>query len=69
MKPYKITYLHNNALHTMFLFGLSKQSMRASVTKHWNEQLVFDAKIIRIDEVSEECLWRLWENEHHEDMV
>ena len=63
MKPYKITYLHNNALHTMFLFGLSKQSMRASVTKHWNEHLVFDAKIIRIDEVSEEELWRQYDNQ------
>jgi hypothetical protein len=63
MKPYKITYLHNNALHTMFLFGLSKQSMRASVTKHWNEHLVFDAKIIRIDEVPEEELWRQYDNQ------
>lgn len=62
MRAYKITYLHNNALHTMFLFGLSKQSMRASVTKHWNEHLVFDAKIIRIDEVSEEDLWRQYVN-------
>ena len=61
MKPYKITYLHNNALHTMFLFGLSKQNIRTSVTKHWNEHLVFDAKIIRIDEVSEEDLWREYE--------
>lgn len=66
MKPYKITYLHNSALHSMFLYGVSKQSMRASVTKHWNEQLVFDAKIVRIDEVSEEELWRHWENEHRE---
>ena len=62
MRAYKITYLHNNALHTMFLFELSKQSMRASVTKHWNEHLVFDAKIIRIDEVSEEDLWRQYVN-------
>lgn len=70
MKPYKITYLHNNALHSMFLFGLSKQSMRVSVTKHWNEHLVFDAKIIRIDGVSEEELWRHCENENtHENMV
>lgn len=69
MKSYKITFLHNNALHTMFLYGASKQSMRASVTKHWNEHLVFDAKIIRIDEVSEEELWSFWENEHHENVV
>ena len=62
MKPYKITYLHNNTLHSMFLYGLSKQSMRASVTKHWNEQLVFDAKIVRIDEASEEELWREYDN-------
>ena len=46
----------------MFLYGVSKQSMRASVTKHWNEQLVFDAEIIHIDEVSEEELWRQYDN-------
>ena len=63
MKPYKITFLHNGTLHTMFLYGVSKQSTRASVTKHWNEHLVFDAKIIRIDEVSEEDLWRFWDGE------
>ena len=62
MKPYKITFLHNNALHTMFLYGLSKQNLRASVTKHWSEHLVFDAKIIHIDEVSEEELWRQYDN-------
>lgn len=62
MKPYKITYLHNSALHSMFLYGLSKQGMRASVTKHWNENLVFDAKIVRIEEVPEEELWRQYDN-------
>lgn len=63
MRAYKITYLHNSALHSMFLYGLSKQNMKASVTKHWNEHLVFDAKIIRIDEVSEEELWRQYDNQ------
>ena len=53
----------------MYLYGLSKHSLRNSIVKHWNENLVFNAKIVCIDEVSEECLWRLWENEHHEDMV
>lgn len=69
MKPYKITYLHNNTLHSMFLYGLSKQSMRASVTKHWNEQLVFDAKILLIEDTSEEDLLCFWEKETHENMV
>lgn len=64
MRAYKITYLHNNTLHSMFLYGLSKQNMRVSVTKHWNENLVFDAKIVRIEDVPEEELWRFWENEN-----
>lgn len=69
MKPYRVVYLHEGKIHTMYLYGLSKHNLRNSIVKHWNENLVFDAKIIRINEVSEEELWRHWENEHRENMV
>lgn len=63
MKPYRVVYLHEGKIHTMYLYGLSKHSLRNSIVKHWNESLVFDVKVLRIEDTSEEELWREYEME------
>lgn len=50
-------------MHTMYLYGLSKHNLKNSIVKHWNENLVFDAKVLRIEDSSEEELWREYEME------
>ena len=42
----------------MYLYGLSKHNLKNSIVKHWNENLVFYAKVLRIEDTSEEELWR-----------
>lgn len=63
LKPYKITFLQHG-IQCMYIYDLSKYAARNSVIKHWNSNLVYGAKIISIEEVSEEDVkWGVYQGE------
>lgn len=64
LKAYKVRFLHESKIKTAYLYAFSKQDARLSLTKHWNEHLVFGAKIINIDGISEEDVqWEVHQGE------
>ena len=56
LKPYKVKYLYQGNVEEMYLYDYNKNSLRKSIIKHWNANLVFDAKIISIEDCTEDEL-------------
>lgn len=60
MKAYRVTALFEGKLETWTTYGQdSVSSVKKYVTNHWNKNLIYGAKIVRVEPLgdSDEIVW------------
>lgn len=53
MKKFQITAMYEGKLETWDCYGSSVAHVKKYITNHWNEQLIYGAKIIKVVPVTE----------------
>ena len=53
MKKFKVTAMFEGKLETWECYGDSVSEVKKYITNHWNEQLIYGAKIIKVVPVAE----------------
>lgn len=54
MKKFKVTAMFEGKLESWECYGNSVSHVKKYITDHWNEQLIYGAKIIKVEPLGQE---------------
>ena len=53
MRLFRITFLHEGQLETFDVWTTNARSAKRYIENHWRENLLFETRVIRVDEIKE----------------